>query len=576
MGRADKTGSAAETLQKALRLHQAGQLDKADRLYGAVLKKHPDNGDALNLKGVIAHIQDHYEDALALFEHAVTVLPAFADVHFNKANSLKALERGDEALAAYAKAITLKPAYADARLNAGTLLQKMGRERDAIAAFRDMARACPADPRGHYNLGVCLTEALAAAQGDERETMADNAEAALKRAVTLDPNDANTHFAYANLFSKRGNHARAIQATKKAIKLKPNWPEAWGNLGSHLEASGDPVAAEAAFDHALKLDSHNTGALVNRGLVQLARGRLESGWDGYARRFETSHALYTRRDWPCPAWHGEPLKGKKIFVWSDQGIGDEILYGGMIPEVIQAAGTCAVECAPRLAPLYQRSFPGADIVPKDSARNAAVLAKTFDYHCSVLDLGRWLRRSFKTFPNRGRFLFSDSQQTKVLRQRYLAGSPQGTRLMGLSWRSINPMIGQEKSLDLAHFTAILGARRVRWVNLQYGDTGKEVGKIKSKHGVSLICDGEIDSMSNLDAFAAQVSALDGIVTISNTTAHMAAALGVPTFLIIPSHKKRLWYWFERGKFSPWYRSVRILRGESAGAMDKVAKFITYI
>ena len=179
MSRAAKTGSVAETLQKALRLHQAGQLDKAARLYGTVLKKNPDNGDALNLKGVVAQAHGRHDDALALFGRAITALPDFADVHFNKANTLKALGRNDDALAAYAKAIALKPDYADARLNAGTLLQKTGRTTEAIAAFREMARFSPADPRGHYSLGVCLTEALPAAKSEEREAMTEEADAPL-------------------------------------------------------------------------------------------------------------------------------------------------------------------------------------------------------------------------------------------------------------------------------------------------------------------------------------------------------------------------------------------------------------
>ena len=559
-----------------MHLHQAGQLDKAERLYNAVLKKNPRNGDALNLKGAIAHTQGRFDEALTLFDRAVVALPAFADAHFNRANSLKALERNDDALAAYDKAIALDPTHAGARLNVGTLLQNIGRTPEAITAFRNMATACPADPRGHYNLGVCLTETLVSSLEDEHAAMADEAEAALKRAVTLTPNDANAHFATANLFSKRGDHDRAIQATKNAIKFNPNWPEAWSNLGSHLEANGELSEAEAAFDHALRLDPNDTGALVNKSLAQLAAGRLDKGWDGYARRFETSHALYSRRDWPWPAWQGQSLAGKTIFVWSDQGIGDEILYGSMIPGIVRAAGSCTVECAPRLEPLYRRSFPGADIVAKSSATNSNLLAKTFDYQSSVLDLGRWLRPDFFAFPNSKSYLHADSHQAARLRQLYLGDATPGTKLIGLSWRSVNPMIGGEKSLKLEQFAEILSVPDVRWINLQYGDTRKDLESIKGRYTADLISDDKIDAMSDLEALAAQISALDGVVTISNSTAHMSAALGIPTYLIIPDHKKRLWYWFGQGRFNPWYRSIRVLRGGILEIMNKILKFIKYI
>ena len=663
MGRADKTGSAAETLQKALRLHQAGQLDKADRLYGAVLKKHPDNGDALNLKGVIAHIQDHYEDALALFEHAVTVLPAFADVHFNKANSLKALERGDEALAAYAKAITLKPAYADARLNAGTLLQKMGRERDAIAAFRDMARACPADPRGHYNLGVCLTEALAAAQGDERETMADNAEAALKRAVTLDPNDANTHFAYANLFSKRGNHARAIQATKKAIKLKPNWPEAWGNLGellrsetSYEEATealrhatalrpddltirynlatalsdakeyGDAekmfqgiIEADSAFvkayvnlgivyrktnrnDEALDLlekalfldpNLHQTYAniggvfsdngwvsaalplydkalflkaeadpliLLYRGAAVLSLGRLTEGWSQYEYRFDAPEEKIPLRPSPPTYWAGEDLSGKSIVVWTEQGLGDEVLHASILPEVIGRAAQCIIECSKRMAPVFARSFPAARVVGYEASDFPVTPPEGIDYQIPLASLGRHFRPDFASFPRHDGYLKAAPGKVAELRARYeaLAG---GRRVVGISWRSKNEKAGEAKSTALTDMAPILQVPGVMFVNLQYGDCADELMQVREQFGVEVVQDPAVDSLADMDIFFAQVAAMDLVLSTSNTTAHVAGGQNIPVWVLLPHGKGVIWYWFLRRTDSPWYPAARLIRAD---------------
>ncbi|HCX15171.1 MAG TPA: hypothetical protein DGZ24_07635, partial [Rhodospirillaceae bacterium] len=326
------------------------------------------------------------------------------------------------------------------------------------------------------------------------------------------------------------------------------------------------------YDNALNLDPNNIEALVNRGLAQLAGGHLAKGWDEYARRFESSHALYTKRQWPWPVWQGTSLESKSILVWSDQGIGDEILYGGMIPEIIRTAGSCTVECAPRLVPLYQRSFPEAEIIPLDTQTTDNLRRRSFDYHSSAIDLGRWCRRSFGDFPNRGHYLVADSLRTKQLRQRYLGQTTRKTKLMGLSWRSINPLIGREKSIDLEYFAPILKTHNIQWVNLQYGDTQREVEQVNKVSGVQLISDPEINSLSNLDSAAAQISALDGLITISNTTAHLSAALGVPTLLLLPDRKKSLWYWFSHGFYSPWYRSVSVVRGETSYLISKVSDF----
>ena len=566
---AKQNAAIAETLQKAVRLHQAGQIDKAERLYDTVLKKSPNNIDALNLKGIIAHTQNRYTDALSLFDRATTAVPTFAEAHFNKANSLKALDRHEDALAAYTAAINLKSDYTDARLNAGTLLQKMGRTDDAIAAFREMAHIAPADPRGHYNLGVCLTETLLASLGDKFEAVADEAEAALKRAVALSPQDAKTHFAYANMFSKRGQYDKAVTATRNAIKYNPNWPQAWSNLGGHLEATSDLPAAEAAYSRALKFDPADTSARVNRSLVYLAAGKLGEGWDDYARRFETSHSIYTKRNWPWPTWDGQSLKGKSILIWGDQGIGDEILYANMIPEIVDTADSCAVECAPRLVPLWRRSFPGARIVAKDDEGTKKLLSGHFDYQSSALDLGRQLRRKFASFRNTPSFLRADLGNAARLRKHYMQNSGAKTKLIGLSWRSANPYLGNDKSIDIEDFSALLKAPGLRWINLQYGESEQDIECLKTKHGLEILSDNGIDSMVDLDAFAAQIAALDGVVTISNTTAHMAAALGVPTYLLVPARKKRLWYWFGEGSYSPWYRSMRVLRGQTANLLAEL-------
>ncbi|MEQ9448312.1 MAG: tetratricopeptide repeat protein, partial [Rhodospirillaceae bacterium] len=442
MSRAAKTGSIAETLQKAFQAHQAGQLSKAVRLYDAVLKKDPAQGDALNLKGIILQTRERHAEALALFERAAAALPNFPDVPFNMANTLKALERNDEALAAYDKACALNPGYADARLNAGTLLHKLGRTTEAIASFREMVRIAPADPRAHYNLGVCLTESLPSEKEDKRERLIKEAEDAFKRALALNANDANTHYAYANLLSAKGDHDNAIKHTQTAINLNPNWPEALSDLGERLRAAdrfdeainvlrraaslrprdsiiqynlatalsdveeyseaerifldvieSDPSfvrayanlgmvykntdrrddaialyeealyieptlhqaysnlafifrdegwenASLALFDKALSYRDSDVAIAYHRGATLLRLGRLADGWPFYELRFDKANERIFLRPTPPVYWGGEDLSGKSILVWTEQGLGDEVLHGSMLPDVVARAQTC--------------------------------------------------------------------------------------------------------------------------------------------------------------------------------------------------------------------------------------------
>lgn len=555
-------------LEKAVALHHAGKLGEAERLYDQILALDRRNPDALNLKGAVANTLGRHSEALDLFDRAIKGMPNVAAFHLNHGLALAALDRHEEALRAYAHAAKLKPDYIDAHLNIGIALNTLGRAAEAAATFRAVTQAAPHDPRGFHNLGISLEKSLAATREDARAAVADEARAAFTRSVQLDTKNPEAHLAFANLHSFLGEYELAIARLKITLSLDPKSTRAWNNLGSMFESLGRRGEAIGAFDQALALDPNDAGAAVNRGLAYLAMGRLTDGWDGYGRRFEDPRFPFVRRDWPWPTWRGEDLSGKKILIWSDQGIGDEVLYASLVPEVAGKAATCVLECAPRLAPLYQRSFPHLRIVANTAETRAILFAESFDYQSSVLDLGRWLRPSLAAFPNRRALLTPDAARVAELRKRYRALA-QGRRVIGFSWRSVTPGMAHQKGRPLAAFAPLLASDKLTFINLQYGAVDAELAAAAQSHGIKIIVDSEIDSLKNLDNFAAQVAALDGVVSISNTTAHFAGVLGVPTFLYVPAGSKQLWYWLGEGAFSPWYRSIRISRETDSAAFREI-------
>ena len=662
-----KTSSVAETLQKAFQMHQAGQLDKAERLYNVVLKKNPNNVDALNLKGVITHTRGRYTYALTLFDRATAALPTFAEAHFNKANCLKALERNDEALAAYAKATSLKPSYAEARLNAGTLLHKIGRTDDAIATFRDMVHIAPDDPRSHYNLGVCLTEVLNDAQNEDYENIASEAEAALKQAIELSPNNADAHLAYANLFAKNGDHDRAIQFTKSAIKLKPNWPEAHSNLGemlrkehNYLEAikvsrhavalqpnnlilkynlatalydakeqveatrlfqeiietdstferayinlaiiyrdknrkmdaidlleqalalnpslhkayanigtifsdSGWASAALMLYDKAISMmEVHDPSTLYYRGIVLLSLGRLTEGWPLNQYRYDlqskTPNTQLVRRSSPPAYWNNEDLDGKNVVVWTEQGLGDEALYSSILPEVISRVAHCTIECSKRMAPVFMRSFPSATVIGYEASNFPVMPADGFDYQIPMASLGLHFRPDFSSFPRHEGYLKSDPDKVAKIRTRY-ESLANGRRIVGLSWRSKNELVGKDKSIALVDLANILQVPDIMFVNLQYGDCTEELANVSKQLGVEVVQDAAVDPLTDMDMFFAQVAAMDLVLSTSNTTVHVAGSQNIPVWVLLPHGKGLAWYWFLQRRDSPWYPAARLIRAD---------------
>jgi hypothetical protein len=209
-------------------------------------------------------------------------------------------------------------------------------------------------------------------------------------------------------------------------------------------------------------------------------------------------------------------------------------------------------------PVFARSFPTFEILGRPDNTVPTTSPAGADVQISAASLGQFVRPSFASFPNHGGYLRADATKTEQCRARYLATHP-GQRLVGLSWRSVNAVFGQSKSLTLTDLAPILRTPGTTFVNLQYGDCSADLEKVRTELGVNVIQDTTIDPLRDLDGFCAQAAAMDLVITTSNTTAHTAGALNVPVWVLLPPAKGALWYWFVGREDSPWYPSARLLR-----------------
>ena len=235
------------------------------------------------------------------------------------------------------------------------------------------------------------------------------------------------------------------------------------------------------------------------------------------------------------------------------------MFASLFAELI-AEGRLLIECEPRLATLFARSFPEADVHERREPPSPALLADDIDAQCAAGSLCRWRRRDLAAFPAPSAFLCADADATQAARQR--TGGLGDGPAVGIAWRSKTPFWGGIKSAPLAHWRPILATPGVRWINLQYGDCAAELAALERDTRVSVHDDAEVDQMANLDAFAAQVAALDLVITTSNTTAHMAGALGVPCRVILPRMPD--WRWQLAGERALWYPRMRLHRQAQSG------------
>jgi hypothetical protein len=281
-------------------------------------------------------------------------------------------------------------------------------------------------------------------------------------------------------------------------------------------------------------------------------GRLAEGGPHHERRWEQDDIRKAMRTYSQPRWRGEQVPGT-LLVWGEHGLGDEILYASLIEDLRKRCSSLVLEVEPRLIALFQRSFPDVTVV----ARGEALYSGAIDAHSPAGSLAQYLRPDRDAFPRDPvPFLRADEARTRDLRTRLTTDS---RPVVGVSWRSGNPIAGKSKTAQLGEFEALLRLPDVRFVDLQYGETAAERDAVEQELGVRVERLDDIDNTNDIDGLAALMAACDAVVSVSSTTVHLAGALGRPTWVMTPFGHGRIWYWFRDGDQSPWYPRVYVRR-----------------
>ena len=598
-GKAIKSGSAVESglanppgqnegklLQVAVTFHQAGKLSEAEAGYRDILKDNPNQPDALHLLGVIAHQVGNHEVAVDLISQSLVQRANNAEAHNNLGNALSSLGRLDDSIASYRKAVASKPRYVDGLNNLGNMLKDAGQLTDAMESYQAVLVIDPENLNAHFSLGniflaqkrfdeakkefkktLALDSSIPVAAnnlGGILQSQGELAEAKtyFHQAITLSPDYAEAWNNYGNCLMQENNLQEAETATRKAIELKPDFADAYNNLGVVLRMLGRPDEAKAAHEDALRLQPDSVKAKFNESILDLLRGNFRNGWAGYELRWkadEDHEFSGSYLDISVPLWDGSSLEGKRILIWGEQAVGDQIMFASMVPDLVAARAKVRVACEPRLIPLFQRSFPGIEVSEKATEDG-------IDCHLPMGSLALHLRPDGASFPDRPAYLRADPDRTREIRERYSSLFP-AWRLIGISWRSGNKSQGRARSILLDDWQGILGTEGCAFINLQYGDVTQEIKALHDRTGLVVHHDDAIDPLKDMDAFASQIAALDQVISIDNSTVHAAGALGVPVWTLLSLAPE--WRWFLDRESSLWYPAMRLFRQTKLGKWDDV-------
>ena len=449
---------------------------------------------------------------------------------------------------------------------------------------------------------ACLA-ALAALEAGETA----RAEEILSGPLAAEPSDPNLLYLWGNCALVRGDDAAALDRYARALAVVPDFPAvllnvgfvhrrhhrlaaaraalercialvpadeaAWINLVSTYVNEGEPAVGEAVARRAL--EHHPSSALVrwNLALVLLEQGRWEEGWREWVHRFPAG--VVAARDFgqgPAPprlAGIADLRPGQVVVCHGEQGIGDEILFAGMLSEFAAAVAargaTLLLDAAPRLRAPFERSF-GLETWPRDAAGRG--VGPRPDWIVAIGDLGGFFRRRAADFPDRGGYLATDADRVRAIRGGLTSRGGGRGPLVGLAWTGGSAhtharfrCVALEEWLPLLRLPAT-------FVVLEYRDRSAEVAALAAEHGVEMILVPELAGSGEYDDVLHLVAALDHVVTVPTSVLHAAGAVGTPCTVVM--HRRAAWRECSADDRIPWYPRThrRIVRGADEAGWER--------
>lgn len=543
---------AQELFFAALDAQNRNDLEGAERLYKEALIQAPDRPSILNNLAVVLQLQGKYPESRQCCERLLELNPADATAWMNLGNVQAGLQQVPEALASYGKSLAIDPGYVEALVNRAGALAMAGRHAEALADLDHALQIAPDHPEARLNRGNALIDLHR-----PEEALED-----YRRCLEQDPGNAKILSSLGNALLEAGNPQESLAVCEQALTIDPAYAEACQNRGNALRDLKRYDEALQDYARAQNLAPSQPGAYWNESLCRLLLEDFEGGWRHYPQGWAAGQRGRQKPLFAQPEWNGAHVDGT-LLAWGEQGIGDQILHASMLEQLQACARRLLVAVDPRLIPLFRRSFPGIGFV------SLADLLRIdgFDVQVALGDIGAHLRKTRDSFPqDRGAFLSADRARAQELGKRLHAD---GNFVCGISWRSANPRLGRFKSLALPELAAMVSMPGVSCVDLQYGDTREERETLQKDFGLDLVHVGEIDNFRDIDGLAALIAACDMVVSVSNTTVHLAGALGKPTAILLPYAQGNLWYWHENRDTSLWYPSCRLLRQSRADDWSNV-------
>lgn len=384
-------------------------------------------------------------------------------------------------------------------------------------------------------------------------------------AIKLNTLNAKAYNNKANALEKIHKFDEAIICAESAININPVFSLAFFNLGVNAMHQRLFDLSKKSFDMAIKLEPNFAKYQFAKSNLLLLIGDYKNGWKLFESRWKLDKLFSPKLKTKLPIWTGS--KHVRLLVWGEQGVGDQIMYSALIPDLINKCPDVSVMVDPRLVNLLNRSLGNLCTFYPDNED----LPFNYDEHIAIGSLCQYLRNEEKDFENsRYGFLKDDNIKTSNFRKDILALKPEYNKLCGISWKSSSSTGVLDKIL-LKDFVQMLDLKGYIFVNLQYGDTENEIKEVKDELGIDIISYQKVDNFNDIDGLTSLIQACDTVVSVDNITCQLTGSLGKETHIIL--NHNSWWGWMVNRTDSPWYDSVKLYRRDFNESLSSVLKKI---
>jgi tetratricopeptide (TPR) repeat protein len=572
-----KLDQIADLFQKGSALHQQNNFVEAQAIYEKILCIQPDHFDVLQLLGsLLAQIKKHSE-AIKYLSKALKINPNDARTQCNQGIVLKELKRFDEALSSYNQAIAIEPYYADAFNNRGIVLQELKRFDEALSSYNQAIAIEPKFAQAYYNRGIVLQELKRFDEALDSYDQAisinsnfvnaynnkgvilkslkrfDEALSVYNQAISIKPDYSKTYYNQGIALQELNRHDEALISYDQAIAINPDYPEAYNNVGNTLQELKQFDKALVNYNHAISIDPDYADAFFNKSTLLILRGDYSEGWQLYEWRWKQKHNINSRRHYKKPLWLGnESLIDKTLLITIEQGFGDYIQFI-------------------RYALLVQKldvkvilEVPSILISVVATLKGQFTLVETgkplpdFDYHCPVASLPLAFKTTLKSIPGELPYLYANENCKKKWGKKL--GKKTITRI-GLVWAG-NPDHTNDynRSLLLKQFSSLLT------LPFEFHSLQKDLREVDAQ---TLIDFPDLyqhqDELHDFSDTAALIDAMDIIISVDTSVAHLAGAMGKKLWLLLPYLPD--FRWMLDREDSPWYPCAILYRQKKINDWD---------